>query len=60
VPRPSGRPTQASAPRAALDAFRDIDAFCRTHLRTQPKEIDPRFVTQVPVPIEWRPAAENR
>lgn len=59
VPRPSGRPTQASAPRAALDAFRDIDAFCRKHLRTQPKEIDPRFVTQVPVPIEW-PAAQSK
>ena len=49
VPRPSGRPTQASAPRAALDAFRDIDAFCRTHLRIEPKDIDARLLTQVPV-----------
>lgn len=57
LPRPGGRPTQASAPRAALDAFRDIDAFCRKHLRTQPRNVDARFVTQVPVPIEWPTAA---
>jgi acetyl esterase/lipase len=59
VPRPSGRPTQASAPRAALDAFRDIDAFCRKHLSTQPQEIDPRLVTPVPVPTAWPPAIQK-
>jgi acetyl esterase/lipase len=59
LPRNRGRVTQAAAPSAALDAFRDIDAFCRKHLRTQPKEIDPRFVTQLPVPIEWRAPAER-
>jgi acetyl esterase/lipase len=52
VPRPSGRPTQASAPRAALDAFGDIDAFCRKHLPVQPKEIEPGLVTHVPVQTE--------
>jgi acetyl esterase/lipase len=54
VPRPSGGPTPASAPRAALDAFGDIDAFCRKYLRIQPRDIDSRLVTHVPVPTEWR------
>ncbi len=37
VPRPSGRPSRAGEPPAALEAFRDIDAFCRRYLRIQPK-----------------------
>ena len=53
VPRPSGRPTRAGEVPAALEAFRDIDAFCRRHLRTQPKAIDPALITHVPVRTSW-------
>lgn len=51
VPRPSGRPTQASAPRAALEALQDIAAFCRAHLRTQPRPISADLVKSVPVSL---------
>jgi acetyl esterase/lipase len=46
IPRPAGRgldPLSWSS--AAADASRDIDAFCRRYLKTQPKEITPRLVT---------------
>ena len=33
----------------ALDAFRDVDTFCRRYLKTQPKAIDSRQVTYVAV-----------
>ncbi|HYM19092.1 MAG TPA: prolyl oligopeptidase family serine peptidase [Micropepsaceae bacterium] len=33
----------------ALDAFRDIDAFCRRYLKTQPKQINSGLVTYVAV-----------
>jgi acetyl esterase/lipase len=34
---------------AAADASRDIDAFCRRYLKTQPKRIDARLLTYVAV-----------
>ena len=43
--RPSGMPAPASWPAAALKAVQDIDAFCRRHVRTQPKAIDAALVT---------------
>ncbi len=33
----------------ALVAFRDIDAFCRRYVKTQPKQIEPALVTYVAV-----------
>ena len=42
--RPGGRAAPASWPAAALEAFQDIDAFCRRHVRTQPKAIDATLV----------------
>ena len=49
LPRRGGLIAPASWPRAGLDAFRDIDAFCRRHLKTQPKAIDSTLVTYVAV-----------
>jgi dipeptidyl aminopeptidase/acylaminoacyl peptidase len=54
----SGIPRQAegtfarapgSWPAAALKAFEDIDAFCRRHVRTQPRALDAGLVTFAPV-----------
>ena len=45
LPRPNGLLGPASWPSAALAAFRDIDAFCRRYLRTQPKQIEEKLVT---------------
>jgi acetyl esterase/lipase len=53
VPRPGGWPTSASAPPAALAAFRDIDTFSRKYLRQQPRNIDPALLTQVAVRTAW-------
>ena len=53
VPRPSGRPSRVGEPSAALEAFRDIDAFCRRYLRTSPQAIDASLVTHVPVRTSW-------
>jgi dipeptidyl aminopeptidase/acylaminoacyl peptidase len=39
----------ASWPAAALKAFEDIDAFCRRHVRTLPKALDPGLITLAPV-----------
>lgn len=39
----------ASWPAAALQAFQDIDVFCRRHVRTRPKALDARLVTFEPV-----------
>jgi dipeptidyl aminopeptidase/acylaminoacyl peptidase len=39
----------ASWPAAALKAFQDIDAFCRRHVRSQPRALDARLVTFAPV-----------
>ena len=36
-------------PAAALKAFLDTDRFVRRYLRTQPKQLDPRFVKHIPV-----------
>jgi len=51
LPWPAGRRASppASWPTAALQAFRDIDAFNRRYLKTQPKAIDSRLVTYVAV-----------
>ena len=53
VRRPSGRPSPSGEPPAALEAFKDIDAFCRRYLRVQPKEIDSALVSHVPVRTAW-------
>ena len=53
VPRPSGQPTRAGETPVALEAFRDIDIFCRRYLPTQPKQIDSALVTHVPVRTRW-------
>jgi acetyl esterase/lipase len=53
VPRPSGRPTPASGPLAALEAFRDIDTFCRKYLRLKPRNIDSLLLTHVAVRTAW-------
>jgi len=53
VPRPSGRPSRPGEPPVALEAFRDIDAFCRKYLRTNPRAIDSSLVTHVPVRTSW-------
>lgn len=45
VPRREGRAAPASWPAAALKAFEDIDAFCRRHVRTEPKLIETSLVT---------------
>jgi dienelactone hydrolase len=50
IPTPAGRPPAlASCPAAAADASRDIDAFCRRYLKTQPRAIDSTLVTYVTV-----------
>jgi acetyl esterase/lipase len=53
VPRPSGRPTAASAPPAALEAFKEIDAFYRKHLPLKPRNIDAGLLKHVPVRTSW-------
>jgi acetyl esterase/lipase len=53
----SGRPQQnvpPSGPSAARAAFKDIDQFCRRHLRTTPKAIDARLITWTPVQVDFR------
>jgi acetyl esterase/lipase len=49
APRPGGRPAPTSWPAAALRAFEDIDSFCRRHVRTKPRALDPGLVTFEPV-----------
>ena len=49
VSGPAVGPIPASWSSAALDAFRDIDAFSRRYIKTQPKQIDSRLVTHVVV-----------
>ena len=49
APRPGGAAAPASWPAAASEAFRDIDAFCRRHVRTKPKALDAGLVTYEPV-----------
>jgi dipeptidyl aminopeptidase/acylaminoacyl peptidase len=49
VPRRTGLPAPASAPPAALAAFKEIDSFYRKHLPLKPRSIDPALVTHVPV-----------
>ena len=44
-----GQPPQAPRPAVALQAFRDVDAFFRQHLATQPTAIAAEVVEQVPV-----------
>ena len=34
---------------SAVKAFQDVDAFFRRHIATQPKPVDPRFVTHIPL-----------
>jgi acetyl esterase/lipase len=51
-PRPAGRAAPASWPSAALGAYRDIEAFCRPYLKTQPKPLDASLLTYAPVPVE--------
>jgi dienelactone hydrolase len=54
VPRPGGGPTMpASAPAAALQAFRDIDTFYKKYLRQKPRDMDSRLVKYVPVRTAW-------
>ena len=45
APRPGGRAAPASWPAAALQAFEDIEAFCRRHVRTKPRALDARLVS---------------
>jgi hypothetical protein len=45
APRPEGRAAPASWPAAALEAFQDMDAFCRRYVSSQPKAIDAALVT---------------
>lgn len=47
--RPGGRAAPASWPAAAWQAFQDIDAFCRRHVRTRPNALDAGLVTFEPV-----------
>jgi dienelactone hydrolase len=48
--QPAGRLVPPmSWPQAALQAFRDIDQFCRRYLRTEPQTIGPAAVTHVEV-----------
>jgi dipeptidyl aminopeptidase/acylaminoacyl peptidase len=46
LPRPPGATVRPSSLAAAHTAFQDCDAFCRRHLRTQPKAIDATLVQQ--------------
>ena len=39
-------------PEAALKMFRDVDAFCRRHVRVKPEAIDSRLVKQVSLPTD--------
>jgi len=45
APRPGGLAAPASWPVAALQAFEDIEAFCRRHVRTKPKTLDAHLVS---------------
>ena len=49
APRPGGLAAPASWPAAAWQAFQDINAFCRLHVRTKPKALDAALVTNQPV-----------
>jgi dienelactone hydrolase len=49
LPRPRGMAAPASWPEAAFKAFQDIDAFCRRHVRTKPKAVDPALIAYEPV-----------
>jgi len=49
APRPGGAAAPASWPAAASEAFRDIDVFCRRHVRTKPKALDAGLVAYEPV-----------
>jgi acetyl esterase/lipase len=49
LPRPGGMAAPASWPAAALQAFLDIEAFCRRHVQTNPKPVDAALVTYEPV-----------
>jgi dienelactone hydrolase len=49
VPRRTGLPTPASAPPAALAAFKEIDSFYRKHLPMKPRNIDAPLLKHVPV-----------
>jgi acetyl esterase/lipase len=44
LPRPGGQPAPASWPSEALKAFQAIDAFCRRHVRTAPRALDPSLL----------------
>jgi dienelactone hydrolase len=45
LPRPNGMSAPPTWPAAALQAFEDIDAFCRRHVRTKPRALDARLVS---------------
>jgi len=49
APRPGGLAAPASWPAAAWQAFQDINAFCRLHVRTKPRALDAALVTNQPV-----------
>ena len=53
VPRRSGLATSASAPPAALEAFKEIDSFYRKYVAVKPSNIDASLITHVPVRIQW-------
>jgi dipeptidyl aminopeptidase/acylaminoacyl peptidase len=53
VPRLTGLPTPASAPPAALEAFKEMDAFYRKHLPLKPRNIDAALLKHVPVRTSW-------
>lgn len=42
-------PSRTPRPAAALKAFRDIDAFMKRHVATQPQPLDPTRVRHVPI-----------
>ena len=47
--RPGGLAAPASWPAAAWQAFQDIEAFCRRHVRTTPTALDAALVAYQPV-----------
>ena len=53
VPRLSGRPTSPSAPPAALEAYKEMDAFYRKYLPLKPRSIDTALVKHAPVRTTW-------
>jgi dienelactone hydrolase len=52
-PRRSGLATSASAPPAALEAFKEIDSSYRKYVAVKPRNIDASLITHVPVRIQW-------